>query len=140
MPLYAPDLSPDGKLLAYASDRAGEGNLDIWVQQVSGGQALQLTRDPADESEPVFSPDGGKIAFRSERDGGGIYVMSALGGEARLIARQGRRPRYSPDGSHIAYTVGEAQYAAAGKSFVVPLPLATEASLKGPGALQAAAS
>jgi serine/threonine protein kinase len=113
-----PALSPDGKLLAYASDRSGEGNLDIWVQQVSGGEATRLTRDPADDSEPVFSPDGSKIAFRSERDGGGIYIMSALGGEARRIARQGRNARFSPDGSQIAYTVGELQFAAGGKSFV----------------------
>jgi Tol biopolymer transport system component/tRNA A-37 threonylcarbamoyl transferase component Bud32 len=114
-----PALSPDGKLLAYASDRSGEGNLDIWVQQVSGGEAIRLTRDPADDSEPVFSPDGSKLAFHSEREGGGIYVMSALGGEARRIARQGRRPRFSPDGSQIAYTVGELQPSAAAKSFVV---------------------
>ena len=114
-----PALSPDGKLLAYASDRGGEGNLHIWVQQVSGGQAIQLTRDAADDSEPVFSPDGSKIAFRSEREGGGIYVMSALGGEARLIAQQGHRPRFSPDGSRVAYMVGESQPTAGARSFVV---------------------
>ena len=114
-----PALSPDGKLLAYASDRGAEGNLDIWVQQVSGGEAIRLTRDPADDSEPVFSPDGSKIAFRSERDGGGVYIMSALGGEARRVVRQGRRPRFSPDGLRIAYTVGELQLAAAPKSFVI---------------------
>ena len=114
-----PALSPDGKLLAYASDRSGEGNLDIWVQQVSGGEAIRLTRDPADDSEPVFSPDGSKIAFRSERDGGGIYIMSAFGGEARLVARQGRRPRFSPDGSQLAYMVGELQATASARSFVV---------------------
>ena len=37
----------------------------------------------ADDREPVFSPDGSKIAFHSDRDGGGVYVMSALGGEFR---------------------------------------------------------
>ena len=101
-----PALSPDGTLLAYASDRSGEGNLDIWVQQVTGGEALRLTHHEADEREPAFSPDGGRIAFRSEREGGRIYVVSALGGEPRLIAKQGRRPRFSPDGKEIAYWVG----------------------------------
>ena len=104
---YQPSLSPDGKLLAYASDRAGEGNLDIWVQQVGGGQPVRLTRHEADESEPHFSPDSTRIVFRSERDGGGVYTISTLGGdEPRLIAREGRRPRFSPDGSRIAYWVG----------------------------------
>jgi eukaryotic-like serine/threonine-protein kinase len=102
-----PALSHDGKLLAYASDRAGEGNLDIWVRQVGGGDPIRLTHDTADESEPTFSPDGTTIAFRSNRDGGGIYVVSALGGAPRKIATAGRRPRFSPDGSLIAYWIGE---------------------------------
>jgi eukaryotic-like serine/threonine-protein kinase len=100
-----PAFSPDGKLVAYASDRGGAGNLDIWRQQLATGEAVRLTSDPADESEPTFSPDGSRIAFRSERDGGGIYVVSAFGGEPRLVARHGRRPRFSPDGTRIAYWV-----------------------------------
>jgi len=45
--------------------------------------------------------------FRSSRDGGGVYAMSALGGEERLVAKLGRDPRFSPDGQWIAYWIGE---------------------------------
>jgi len=99
-------ISQDGRLVAYASDR-GEGNLDIWVQQVGGGSPLRLTTDRADDAEPSFSPDGSEIAFRSDRDGGGVYVVSSIGGDARRIADAGRRPRWSPDGKLIAYWVGQ---------------------------------
>ena len=101
-----PDLSSDGKVLAYASDRSGQGNLDIWVRQIDGGEPIRMTKDPADEFEPTFSPDGTVIAFRSEREGGGIYIVSALGGAPRKIADEGRRPRFSPDGGLIAYWSG----------------------------------
>jgi eukaryotic-like serine/threonine-protein kinase len=102
-----PAVSPDGRLLAYASDRAGNGDLDIWIQQMSGGAPLRLTDDPADDSTPDFSPDGSQVIFRSERNGGGVYVVPALGGPARLIATEGRGPRFSPDGSRIVYWTGQ---------------------------------
>jgi eukaryotic-like serine/threonine-protein kinase len=102
-----PALSPDGKLVAYASDRAGKGKLDIWLQQLTGGEPVRLTHGEGDDREPAFSPDGTKIAFRSNREGGGIYVISTLGGTERKIAERGRRPRFSPDGSAVAYWMGE---------------------------------
>jgi Tol biopolymer transport system component len=105
---FQPAISLDGKLLAYVSDRGQADNLDIWVQQMAGSAPIRITTDPAVESDPVFSPNGGQIAFRSEREGGGIYVAPALGGEARLIAPKGKNPRFSPDGRQIAYWVGSA--------------------------------
>ncbi len=104
---WYPTLSRDGTLMAYASDREGNGNLDIWIQQASGGKPLRLTDHPADDWFPSFSPDGKEIAFRSERDGGGIYTIDALavGGEPRRIADRGILPKYSPDGRWIAYFV-----------------------------------
>jgi Tol biopolymer transport system component/predicted Ser/Thr protein kinase len=118
-----PALSPDGKLVAYASDRAGRGSLDIWVQQVAGGDPIQVTRDDADEREPAFSPDGSQLTFTSWRGTGEVYVVSTLGGAARKIASPGRRPRFSPDGRWIAYWTGaEVDLSAPGqvKTFVVP--------------------
>ena len=73
---------------------------------MAGGQPLRLTSNSADNMEPTFSPDGARIAFYSQREGGGIYITSALGGEQRLIAKPGRGPRFSPDGRWLAYYVG----------------------------------
>src|SRR5207237_17038 len=53
-----PVISRDGKLLSYTSDRAGEGNTDIWMQLIAGGEPRRLTDDPADDHEPDISPDG----------------------------------------------------------------------------------
>ncbi|MDH4270659.1 MAG: protein kinase [Candidatus Aminicenantes bacterium] len=100
---WTPAVSPDGMMLAYSSDRSGDGDLDIWVQQVAGGETLRLTTHPADDSFPSFSPDGLKIVFRSERDGSGIYEVGTLGGQERRIADRGNYPRYSPDGAWISY-------------------------------------
>jgi serine/threonine protein kinase len=100
-----PVLSPDGRLIAYASDRSGRGDTDIWVQQVSGGAPLRITDDPGSEDAPDFSPDGSQIAYHSSR-GDGIYIAPALGGSSRLIVPSGQRPKFSPDGTRLVYTVG----------------------------------
>jgi Tol biopolymer transport system component len=131
-----PALSDDGTLLAYASDRAGTDNLDIWVQQTAGSTPLQLTHDPVDEHEPAFSPDGSRLAYRSERDGGGIYIVPALGGqEPRLIVSGGRRPRFSPDGRLLAYwtgsNVGFADNAGSYRTFVIPADGGTAREIEG---------
>ncbi len=99
-----PALSLDGKLLAYSSDRRSQGDLNIWVQQLAGGDPIRLTEHEADDKRPSFSPDGSQIVFESDRDGGGIYVVSALGGNPRRVAGEGWRPRFSPDGASISFS------------------------------------
>ena len=114
-----PAISPDGKLVAYTSDRGGEGNLDIYVQQVAGTQAVRLTRHEADDLQPSFSPDGARVVFRSERDGGGVYIIDTLGGKERRIADRGWHPSYSPDGSAVLYTA----VSDAGAAISTPSPM-----------------
>jgi eukaryotic-like serine/threonine-protein kinase len=93
-------ISPDGNLVGYTR------NGDIWVRQSEGGGAVIRITDDGADSSPEFSPDGTQIAFRSERGGGGIYVAPALGGDARELAPQGRRPRFSRDGRWLMYWTG----------------------------------
>jgi len=100
-PEYFPSLSPDGKSFVYASKAAGNWDI-LWQRAVGGTNPQNLTKDfPSDDTQPAFSPDGDLIAFRSERDGGGIYVMGATGEDVRRIADIGHNPTWSPDGRHI---------------------------------------
>jgi Tol biopolymer transport system component len=118
-------LSPDGKLVAYASDRSLGGEPDLYIKQVAGGQPIRLTSDGAGNTTPHFSPDGSKIVFRSNREGGGVYEIPAFGGDARLLAREGLDPKVSPDGSQVAYWVGNQGVAqsvpGSGTVWVVPV-------------------
>ena len=77
----SPSLSPDGKWVVYAADEQGTGQLDILLRAVGGQNVINLTKDSsADDTQPAFSPDGERIAFRSGRPGGsGLYVMGRTG-------------------------------------------------------------
>ena len=110
--------SPDGRFIAYASDRSG--NFDIWVQRVDGGDAVQITKEPAQDVQPAWSPDGNSIAFRSERGGGGIFVMPALGGHARQVSAFGSHPSWLSR-SEVLFLVGNPEGIMPGQLFVVPV-------------------
>jgi Tol biopolymer transport system component/serine/threonine protein kinase len=96
-----PSFEPRGAEVAYAS--RADGDWDIYVQRVGGENARNLTGDSAeDDTQPAYSPDGARIAFRSERQGGGIFVMGATGESARRLTDFGFHPSWSPDGARVA--------------------------------------
>jgi Tol biopolymer transport system component/DNA-binding winged helix-turn-helix (wHTH) protein len=99
--------SPDNRFIAYSSDRGGK--FDIWVQQVSGGDPVQITKGPSHNWQPDWSPDGKYIAYRSEDGEGGLFIIPALGGAGseRKIAPYGYYPRWSPDGSQILFQTNQ---------------------------------
>jgi len=103
----SPAWSPDGRRIAFASDR--DGNFEVYVVNADGSGQRNLTRKPGFDSDPVWSPDGRKIAFvRTNSDGDGpargheLYLMNADGSGQRMLAR-GRAPAWSPDGRKIAF-------------------------------------
>ncbi len=108
-----PSLAADGRSFVYASN--AYGNWDIYRQNlnedVNGETARNLTQDCADhDTQPALSPDNTMIAFHSERDGGGIFVMSAQGGPVRKLSDEGYHPAWSPDSREIIYTLELVDY------------------------------
>ncbi|HXI11631.1 MAG TPA: protein kinase [Thermoanaerobaculia bacterium] len=96
-------LSPDGNFVVYAGDE--HGNSDIYLQRLAGMKAINLTPDtPADDLQPAISPDGQTIAFRSEREEGGIFLMGSTGESVRRLTSEGFYPTWGPDGKEIAYS------------------------------------
>jgi Tol biopolymer transport system component len=99
-PEIFPTFAPDGKSFAYVSSESG--NRDIYVQRVEGRIPSNVTGDSPDaDAEPAFSPDGSQLAFRSERGGGGIFVMGVTGENVRRLTNFGHNPSWSPDGTHL---------------------------------------
>ncbi len=86
--------------------RQAAGNRDIYLQSVGGQNPINLTKDsPEDDDQPAFSPDGERIAFRSSRQGGGIFIMGRTGEAPRqLTSGPSFLPAWSPDGTTIAYS------------------------------------
>jgi serine/threonine protein kinase len=94
-------VSPDGKRIAFESDRSGP--YGIWVANIDGSRAIFLTDV---SGSPAWSPDAHEIAFDSRRDNNGeIYVISADGGPARRVTTKSDNlhPSWSRDGKWIYF-------------------------------------
>ena len=101
--------SPDGRFIAYSSDRGGK--LGIWIQELGIGSPFEIAKGPGDKWEPAWSPDGKHIAYRSENGEGGLFVVPAFGGEGleRKISSFGYRPLWCPDGLQILFQTAPPQ-------------------------------
>ena len=97
---YFPTISPDGKDVVYAAQE--NGVFHIFSQRIGSKKRDDLTPGSSnDNTQPAYSPDGETIAFRSEREPKGIYLMSATGGNLRQVSDFGFHPSWSPDNKEI---------------------------------------
>ncbi|HEV8376563.1 MAG TPA: protein kinase [Candidatus Polarisedimenticolia bacterium] len=96
-----PSVSSDGRSIVYVSS-ADDTQSDLYLQRVGGENAINLTPDSKqDDWSPAFSPDGQSIAYRSEGEAQGIFVMGATGESAHRVADFGFNPAWSPDGKEL---------------------------------------
>jgi TolB protein len=107
---FAPAWSPDGREIAFVSER--DGDREVYVMNADGSAQRRLTRNPGRDFAPVWSPDGRRVAFESNWQ---VHVMNADGGGQRRLSRNGARnfaPSWSPDGQRIAFErrVGRERY------------------------------
>lgn len=99
-----PAISPDGKTIAFASDRSG--NWDLYLMDADGGPAVQLTSDTAQDIHPTFSPDGKSIVYCSLSERSGQWEMVTIDVENPTTKRyigHGLFPQWSPSGDTILY-------------------------------------
>ena len=104
-----PRFSPDGKFIAFSSNR--DGNYDVYVVPSDGGRPRQLTFHTANDNVVGWTPDGKSILFTSVRGQGvfptiaTLYTVSAEGGMEQPVASDwGSSGSYSADGSKLAFT------------------------------------
>ena len=100
---YSPAVSPDGKLIAFASNR--DGVQRIWLKQVAGGSEVALTAGVDDF--PRFAPDNSSIIYlhgNTEQPGASLWRVPVVGGEARRVLDHVSSADLSPDGTRLAFT------------------------------------
>jgi serine/threonine protein kinase/Tol biopolymer transport system component len=98
-----PALSPDGRSVAFVSNR--DGPYEIYVGLISGGNLVKLTDDANFKARPSWSPDGTEIAYGRLNHSGiwDIWEVPALGGTPRRLILNALDPAWSPDGQTLAY-------------------------------------
>jgi eukaryotic-like serine/threonine-protein kinase len=98
-----PALSPDGRSVAFVSNR--DGNFNVYVGLVQGGSLVRITHDPNLESAPSWSPDGATLAYARLNHWGtwDIWEVPALGGTPRRVILNAADPAWLPDGHSLAY-------------------------------------
>lgn len=108
----AKEKAPTGKIV-FQSTQGSDGYVnDIYVMDSDGKRQTRLTDDPADDTTPVWSPDGSKIAFLSNRRSNGfeLYLMDADGGNQRPLRDEAPivpfNFQWSPDGTRLSYSDG----------------------------------
>src|SRR6266851_32827 len=108
---FDPAFSPDGRWLAFSSNR--HGSYDVFVVPVRGGKPRRLTFDSASDIVTGWSPDGKTILFATNRGpdypgGFELYTVPVDGGrERRISCGDGKEGVYSPAGDQIAYVRGQ---------------------------------
>src|SRR2546421_3734828 len=97
-----PAISPDGSEIAFVSGG------DIWTVPATGGEARLLVSHPANESRPLYSPDGHRLAFISTRTGNGdIYVLTLDTGDLKRLTSDDSNDQldaWSADGRWLYFT------------------------------------
>ena len=95
-----PSASPDGRLIAFTSER--DGRPRIWIKQLAGGGEQLLTA--GDDTMPRFSPDGESVLFvRTEGGVQSVYRQSLVGGQPRKLIHDAYEAAWGPDGQSIAF-------------------------------------
>jgi len=98
-----PALSPDGRSVAFVSNR--DGHYNIYVGLLNGANPVKLTDDPNLKNSPCWSPDGTEIAYARLNDSGiwDIWKVPALGGTSQRFVLNASDPAWSRDGRRLTY-------------------------------------